>query len=128
MAECGGDSTMQYVKENGPVVLVITSGFSTLGKFRCAQEKDFVFTEFGAGDLADTIPDIFPVPLSGDALDNRSVLIVGNYRAGNPAENKQIKVTYTFMQKSVPIGEVQITEKSSTVLHCSHMVTFTKQA
>jgi hypothetical protein len=116
--------TVAYDPSAGPVTLRITSGYATMGGYRCSIEKKRTWTEFGAGDLSDDVPDEFVVPLEGSALDGRSVLILGNYRAALSAGSKLVKVTYEFLQQQAAIDRTDIEAETEDVVHDSSMFTF----
>ena len=118
------EHTVQYGNGNGPVIVEVTAGYATLGRYTMALEDNTRWAEFGRGDVSDEIPDVFLVPASGTALDGRFAGLVGNYAPGNPAENRQISVHYLFRQKAEAIYEIEIKAEKDGVESCYHLVEF----
>lgn len=108
----------------GPVVIQVRSGLATLGRFRLSFEDDLEWIPIGEGDLSDQIPDVYIVPLSGEKLDDRYVLIVGNYASGDPLVQGEINVTYDVTQQNAVIQTVPIREQRDGVLSAYHLLHF----
>ena len=108
----------------GPVVIQVRSGHATLGRFRLSFEEDFEWIPIGDGDLSDEIPDVFIVPVSGEKLEDRFVLIVGNYASGDPLVQGEINVTYDITQQNSVIHTIPIREQRDGVLSAFHLLHF----
>lgn len=118
------EHTVKYGIGNGPVIVEVTAGYATLGRYTMALEDNARWTEFGRGDVADEIPDVFLVPSSGTALAGRFMSLVGNYAPGNLANNRQISVRYAFKQKVETIYEVEVKKEKDGVESCYHLIEF----
>lgn len=106
---------VQFNKNNGPVSIEVSSGYSSLGNFRLSYVKNgnFKFIEFGDEPkrIDDFIPDIFQIPIALDELKDHTITIVGKYA---PAPGKQqIQVVYQFIQQT---EELIITPPSSGII------------
>jgi hypothetical protein len=109
----------------GPVVIQVRSGHATLGRFKVSFEEDLNWTLIGHGDLSDAVPDVFIVPVSGHRLQDRYVLIVGNYSSGDPLVQGEINVTYEITQQNAVIHSIPIREQRDGVLSAYHLLQFT---
>lgn len=116
--------TVNYDPAKGPVVLVVTSGYASNGKFRASINDGPGWREFGSGDVADSIPDIFALPVSGESLADRFALVLGNYAPANIATGDQIRVVYEFHQREQVIKQIEIEERKTGVLSCTHLIDF----
>lgn len=108
----------------GPVMIDVDAGFATKGKYRASIRLEDGWHEFGAGDVADDIPDVLLVPLDGDDLVGKRVLIVGKYAPADISRGTQIKVDYDVRQGAAQIASESIEREKAGVLLCSHTFTF----
>jgi hypothetical protein len=115
---------VQFDPDAGPVVIQVRGGHATLGRFRLSFERDLEWIPIGEGDLADEIPDVFVVPVSGERLDDRYVLIVGNYASGDPLVQGEINVTYDITQQNRIVHTIPIREQRDGVLSAYHLLHF----
>jgi hypothetical protein len=115
---------VRFDLDAGPVVIQVRSGHATLGRFRLSFEDDLEWIPIGDGDLSDAIPDVYVVPLSGIKLDDRYVLIVGNYASGDPLVQGEINVTYDVTQQNTVIQTIPIREQRDGVLSAYHLLHF----
>jgi hypothetical protein len=115
---------VRFKPDAGPVVIQVRSGHTTLGRFRLSFEEDFEWIPIGDGDLSDEIPDVYIVPLSGEKLDDRFVLIVGNYASGGPLVQGEINVTYDITQQNAVIETIPIREQRDGVHSAYHLLHF----
>jgi hypothetical protein len=115
---------VRFQLDAGPVVIQVRSGHATLGRFRLSFEDDLEWIPIGDGDLSDEIPDVFIVPVSGAKLEDRFVLIVGNYASGDPLVQGEINVTYDITQQSTVIQTIPIREQRDGVLSAFHLLHF----
>lgn len=115
---------IRYDADAGPVVLQVRSGQATLGRFKISFEEELEWIPIGEGDLSDEIPDVFIVPLSGERLNDRYVLIVGNYASGDPLVQGEINVTYDITQQNRVVHTIPIREQRDGVLSAYHLLHF----
>lgn len=102
---------VKFKKDNGPITIEVTSGFSSLGAFILAYSKigETDLTEFGREPkrIDDSIPDIFCIPIDVENIIKYVVIIIGKYC---PAPGKtQVTVKYDFVQN----GEILKVEPSN---------------
>jgi hypothetical protein len=115
------EETINFNKENGPVIVNIVREGKTLGKFIISMFDGNTWTNLGNGDISDSIPDIYITPYQGVELDKKVMLINANYL---PAGNTKNMVTYSFSQKDVLLKETTIPKKASGVNACYSVITF----
>ncbi len=90
-----------FKKEDGPITLEVTSGYSTLGEFLLLYKEinqPDNYQTFGKDPklIHDTQPDIFCIPIDVDRISGFRIYILGKY---SPAPgHTQIKVNYNFYQ------------------------------
>lgn len=118
---------VHFDADAGPVVIQVRSGQTTLGRFKVSFEEDLEWIPIGDGDLSDEIPDVFIVPLSGERLNDRYVLIVGNYASGDPLVQGEINVTYDVTQQNRIVHTIPIREQRDGVLSAYHLLHFVLQ-
>lgn len=118
------EETVKLEQDDTPVVLEIRSGYATQGKYVLAHDQEKGYHQFGGGDLADNIPDVSVIPLKPSELLDRCVYIIGNYSPANPAESKQVSVTYIFRQMGELKPRVKIEETVDGVLCANHTIYF----
>lgn len=116
--------TVTLEQRDIPVVLEVRSGYATQGKYSLAYETADGYQQFGRGDLADAVGDVWTIPLKSSDLLEYCIYIIGNYSPANPAEGKQVSVTYVFRQKGEVKPRVKIEETVDGVLCTNHTIYF----
>lgn len=94
------ESVVKFNKNGGPIIVEITSGYSSLGTYILGYAKDGStdYREFGKEPkrIDDDLMDIFKIPIELNKVKDYFVFIIGKY---SPAPgHSQIKVHYEFYQ------------------------------
>lgn len=110
----------------GPIVVQVRTDNGTMGRFRLFLEHDLQWSPIDRGDLADPVPDVFVVPVSGARLHDRFVLVVGNYMPEPAITEQAISVTYDITQQNRVIHSIPIREQRDGVLSTFHLLRFVK--
>jgi hypothetical protein len=122
--ECYKRETVAFNSTAGPIVFQVEAGYATLGKFTGCVRRTAGWELFATGDVADSIPDVFLVPLDGTALVDSRVLIVGNYAPAHIPSGTQITIDYVFTQDGKEIHRSAIRRKKAGVVSCYYSYGF----
>lgn len=115
---------VQFDPHGGPILLDIKSGFATKGKYHASIRLEDGWKTFGTGDITDEIPDVLVVPLDGEELNEKRILLIGKFSPGNLAVGAQISVRYSIIQGAEVLHRGEVEEEKAGVLLCTHSFRF----
>lgn len=102
---------VSFNPKGGPVMLEISSGYSTTGSFilSTAKKGEYDFHKFGSGRVDDDIRDFFLIPIPLNELPNYILVVNGKY--GPAPGHQQIRIEYTFTQDSKVLSVIPDTSE-----------------